>query len=329
MYNCSNQFPLNTATREPTVNDFTFVLNPAAGKGTGAKLLGILEKILHRRGVRHSIVLTEQPGDGTRLARKADSDIVVAVGGDGTINEVANGIFGTGKILGVVPAGSGNDFIKSASIPQDPAAAIELVLSGKPATIDVGTVLCSTDPLPALLPDDLEGRCFVNGVGIGFDAAVAVRTRQIRYLTGIPLYLLAVFQTLGRYKSPLFELKIDSRTEARKHLLVAVGNGRSAGGGFFLTPDAILDDGLLDVCLIDDVSVPTILKLLPRVLWGGHRNAKQVNFKRCKSIDIFSADRFYVHADGEIVGDRVRYVRIGIKEKAIPVISNFHVSARV
>ena len=303
------------------MSDFDFIVNPAAGQGAGGKLQGLLEKILRRRGVRYAMHLTERPGHATKLARTSSAQVVVAVGGDGTINEVANGLIGTEKQLGVIPAGSGNDFIKSANLSSNLTGALDQVLSGISRKIDIGIVVCSANAHPATVEGNPDARYFVNGIGIGFDAAVAVRTRQIRFLTGIPLYLAAVFQVLGRYKSPHFEIKSDAFQEEGRRLLIAVGNGTCAGGGFYLTPDAVIDDGLLDVCLIDDIPVATILRILPRVLWGGHRTAKQAKFKRCKTLNLSSSDTFYVHADGEIVGESVRHVGILIKHKALSVVT--------
>jgi diacylglycerol kinase (ATP) len=303
------------------MSDFDFILNPVAGQGAGGKLQGLLEKILRRRGVRYTMHLTEGPGHATKLARTSSAQVVVAVGGDGTINEVANGLVGSEKHLGIIPAGSGNDFIKSVNLSSNLTGALDQVISGNSSKIDVGMVVCSTNAHPVDVEGNPNARCFVNGIGIGFDAAVAVRTRQIRFLTGVPLYLAAVFQVLGRYKSPHFKITSDSFQEEGRKLLIAVGNGTCAGGGFYLTPDAVIDDGLLDVCLIEDIPVPTILRILPRVLWGGHRTAKQAKFRRCKELNLTSSDTFYVHADGEIVGDSVRNVGILIKHHALSVIT--------
>jgi diacylglycerol kinase (ATP) len=303
------------------MSELDFILNPAAGQGAARKLQGLLEKILRRRGVRYTMHVTEGPGDATKLARTSGAQVVVAVGGDGTINEVANGLIGSDKQLGVIPAGSGNDFIKSVNVSSNLTGAIDQVLSGRPRKIDVGMVVCSANAHPLIVEGNPSARCFINGIGIGFDAAVAVRTRQIRFLTGVPLYLAAVFQVLGSYKSPHFRITSDAFQEEGRRLLIAVGNGTCAGGGFYLTPDAVIDDGLLDVCLIDDIPVPTILRILPRVLWGGHRTARQAKFKRCKELNLSSSDTFYVHADGEIVGDSVRNVGILIKPQALSVIT--------
>lgn len=296
--------------------DFSFIINPAAGQGSAARMQGFLERILRRRGINHDMHLTQGPGEATVVARSVSARVVVAVGGDGTINEVANGLIGTEKQLGVIPAGSGNDFIKSVGIPKNPSGALESLLAGTPHRIDVATISCAGGEGN----DTPRERYFVNGVGIGFDAAVAVRTKQIRFLTGVPLYLAAVFQVLGRFRSPDFSITTDQGQIAGRRLLIAIGNGSCAGGGFYLTPDAVVDDGLLDVCLIEDIPVRTILKLLPTVLWGGHKKAKEANFMRSKRIEVRSPDKFYVHADGEIVGNQVRTVAVGLMPKGLTLV---------
>jgi len=302
------------------MSDFTFILNPEAGKGSAARVWRRLKPLIASSGIRYDFYQTESEGDALRLAEIAKGGCVVAVGGDGTVNEVANGLLGSGKVLGIIPAGSGNDLIKSVGIPVDTERAFDFLLSGERLVIDVGTVRCSGSD--NVLPDDdgTKSRFFVNGVGAGFDAAVAVRTRQIRFLSGTALYLLAVLQTLGKYDSPSYDIEFDGERRRSRNLLMAIGNGVCAGGGFFLTPGARVDDGLLDLCVIERASIPRILQLMPSAMRGKHGSAKEVNFYRAKEISISSETPFYVHADGEIVGRRVRNVQLGILPSSLTII---------
>jgi diacylglycerol kinase (ATP) len=302
------------------VNDITVILNPKAGQGAAAKLVSFLREGFQRRDAGYHMTMTSGPGHATELARSAKGSVVVAVGGDGTINEVVNGLVGTDKCLGIIPAGSGNDFIKSVKIPSNPSLALDRLFNDQRISVDIGTVECHQN-WPSPSGDGATSiRCFVNGVGVGFDAEVAAKTGEIRFLTGIPLYLLAVLRTLGRYRSPEFEIRIDEFRERARKLLIAIGNGRCAGGGFYLTPDARVDDGELDVCLVDDIPIPKILRLMPRVMRGNHHGIKQVNFQRGKEIDLASRDRFYVHADGEIVGRSVQRVEVRMLDWKLSVI---------
>ena len=245
---------------------------------------------------------------------------MVAVGGDGTVNEIVNGLVGTDRSLGIIPAGSGNDLSKSINLPTKLHEAIEVLLIGKVRPIDVGKVSCYGNTGLPLSAGNHHERYFVNGVGVGFDAAVAERTQTIKYLSGTVLYAMAVFQTIGRYKAPKFEISIDGKSRSSKYLLIAIGNGKCAGGGFYLTPEAKVDDGVLDLCLIDEMSVPRILNLMPRVMRGKHRGFGGVAFSRGRMIGIRSEDSFFVHGDGEMVGRHVNRVEIGLMDKVLNVI---------
>jgi diacylglycerol kinase (ATP) len=300
------------------MKQFTFIVNPAAGKGAGKNVFSSLLGELERRAASYEIVETTAPGHATEAARAASTPVVVSVGGDGTINEIANGIAGSTKSLGIIPAGSGNDFIKSVGIPRKPLQALQTLLQGVTRPVDIGTVRCTPRKEGG---GNFEPRLFVNGVGIGFDAAVAARTREIPFLSGTALYVLAVLQTLGKYAPPNFTIQFDDSSRETKGLLIAVGNGKCAGGGFYLTPDASVDDGLLDICSVDQKNIFQILSLMPRVMRGKHHNVPGVKFFKEKRLTISADEPFYVHADGEIVGVNVRRVEIGLHNSQLAVIS--------
>lgn len=288
-----------------------------AGKGKGGKILHRLKFEITKRQLDAEILISEKPGHATHLAATTTSAVVVAVGGDGTINEVANGLIGSSKVLGILPSGSGNDLIKSIGIPADFAGSFEKLLDARITQIDCATVQCSIKNLETVQ----QARYFLNGVGIGFDAAVAERTTRAKYLSGTTLYILAVFQTLGKYASPTFKTTFDSTSRVSKNLLIAIGNGCCAGGGFYLTPNARVDDGYLDLCMIDEISIPKILAIIPKVMKGKHQSEKEVTMGRAKVISVEASEPFYVHADGEIVGRSVNNVQMAIVEKGLKVIT--------
>ncbi|MEW6511926.1 MAG: diacylglycerol kinase family protein [Bacteroidota bacterium] len=300
------------------MSQYTVILNPIAGKGGGRKLIDPIRKEFEKRGVDYELVVTTGPGHATQAARDSGAPVVVAVGGDGTLNEVANGIAGSLKALGIIPAGSGNDFIKSVNIPANVRAALEILFAGRIREVDAGEVSCGGGKAG---PGNSPARLFVNGVGIGFDAAVAARTRQIRYLSGTTLYVTAVLQTLGRYEPPDFALSMDHTTEHSRNLLIAVGNGKCAGGGFYLTPDAEVDDGLLDICVVGEKTIPEILTLMPKVMRGKHHNVPGVKFFRERHLSVSSDASFFVHADGEIVGENVSTVTLGIRPRCLKILA--------
>jgi len=275
---------------------------------------------LKRRGVPGEIVETSHSENARDLARSAQSAVVVAVGGDGTVNEVANGLVGTNRILGVLPAGSGNDFRKAIDVPGNWRDALKVLLAEKTSNIDVGLVECSASPDASAVASNSHKRYFVNGVGVGFDALVADQTRKIKHLRGAALYVLAVLQTINKYKAPTFTVSIDGASSESRNLLIAIGNGRCAGGGFYLTPHARVDDGLLDICRIDNLSILKILNLMPKVMGANHLGSKGVSYANGRTILISSKGAFFVHADGEIIGENSHRVKTEIREKALNVI---------
>jgi YegS/Rv2252/BmrU family lipid kinase len=302
------------------MSDFSFIVNPKAAKGGAARLGERLQTELKARRLAAEIHLTERAGHATEIARRSSARVVVAVGGDGTINEVANGIVGTGRTLGIIPSGSGNDLVKSLDVPSAFDEALDTVLLGSTLQMDVGHVKCFKEG--AGFPDDIgrDGRYFVNGIGIGFDAAVAVRTAEIAYLRGVPLYLMAVFQTLGKYRPPEFTVAFEGGRRTFTGLLIAIGNGRCAGGGFYLTPRAEVNDGLLDLCMVNSLPIHRIIRLMPKVMGGAHEGDEDVVFARSRQAVVDGSTGFYVHADGEIVGRDVTRVEAYVCAERIPVL---------
>lgn len=307
---------------------YTVVVNPIAGNGRGARMIPLLKQRLDAAGSPYEIRQTHRAGEAVELTRDAQGEVIIAVGGDGTINEVANGM-AADKVLGIIPAGSGNDLIKSLGIPGKPLEALACLLDGKIVEIDLGRVQCggmSAEGRENVMSD----RLFTNGVGIGFDASVAIKKGEISYLKGTAVYVLAVFQTLRTYKAPTFSLRTNGYPATEKQLLLAaIGNGRCAGGGFYLTPEADPSDGLLDVTLIDNVPIRTILHLMPRVMRGKHLGHPVVKSLRSNHIVMESETPFNVHADGEIVGRGVNHVEVNIMQKRLKVVAGKELKQRI
>ncbi|MEO8168393.1 MAG: diacylglycerol kinase family protein, partial [bacterium] len=203
---------------------YSFIVNPKAGNGRTEKLVARLTSEIAIHQLDAEILVSQKPGHAIELASLSKGEIVIAVGGDGTVNEVANGIVGSSKVLAIIPSGSGNDMIKSLAIPNDFRGAFDLLMDGKIISMDCATVQCGASP----------PRYFLNGAGVGFDAAVAQRSLGITYLNGTLRYVVAVLQTLGKYRAPAYTIRLDSKTSVSRNLLIAIGNGRCAGGGFYL-----------------------------------------------------------------------------------------------
>lgn len=299
--------------------EYLFIMNPMAGKGAGARADAALEGMLKRSGLGYRVAYTEGPGHATQLARASKSRFVVAVGGDGTINEVVNGVAGTDHVMGVIPAGSGNDLIRSLGIPHAMERALQVLKAGRVEKIDVGKV--QTGRLTGGSIEYAPWRLFVNGLGIGFDGAVARRVSEITYLRGTLLYLAAVLQIVWKYRVPEMSLCVDDRKWTGREFLMAVGNGRSAGGGFYLTPEAEVADGWLDLMIIRSVAIRRILGIIPGVMGGKPVRRDFVRYLKLKTLEARSSDTFNVHADGEIVGRDVHGVRVAVEPGVLNVVT--------
>jgi len=299
-----------------SARSYFVIHNPTAARGGAAGVARRLEPVLDDSGVDYRIVSTETPRHAETLAEQAALegwDAVVAVGGDGTVQQVAAGLLrASGEAptipLGIVGVGNGNDFIKLLDLPpQQPEAAIRRVLAAEPRAVDVGRV---------------GTRYFTNGVGIGFDAQVAIEASKIRRLRGMPLYAWAVIKVLRSLRSPRIRLTLDGTTILDQPLtIVTVGNGACHGGGFWICPNARPDDGLFDVCVADAVSLPRLLRLLPNVMRGTHVHMPEVTVHRARHVHISSPDPLPMHADGEIFGDAIHEVSMEILPGRLTVLA--------
>ncbi|MFO7768174.1 MAG: diacylglycerol kinase family lipid kinase [bacterium] len=264
------------------------ILNPVAGRGRARKREPAVLQALCSAGMRVELLETEAPGHATELARRAHregAELIIAAGGDGTVHEVAQGVWGTDAVLGVLPLGSGNDFATSHRIPRDLEAAARVLTGGPVRVTDVGR---------------FGDRAYFNTMGIGFTVEVTAQSRRLKRLRGIPLYLAAVMKSFASYASIPLEIETPGFHRERPTYFITVAIGVCEGGGFHLTPDALTDDGLFDVCIVDHVSTPTALRILPRALKGTHTGHETVTMLRVPTIRISAPHDIFVHADGQL-----------------------------
>ena len=272
------------------------VANPSAGRGKAARLIPRVRAALASMGLDAKILTCADPSDPPLLARAAaeeGAEVVAALGGDGQVGACANGLMGTDAALAVIPAGSGNDFARNIGLdPKDPLAAVRLLADPVPSKIDVIGVKTSQGE-----------RSFVNVGGVGFDSEVTGLANRTRFpIGGTPKYVYSVFATLARFRPAGFRLELDGRERSMDGMLVAVGNGPAYGGGMRVLPEARLDDGALDVCVLGAVSKLGFIRAFPRVFKGTHVTHPAVSILRGSEVSI-SADRaFDVYADGERMG---------------------------
>ncbi len=280
------------------------IVNPVAGAHSTRRKWRLISKLLNRSGLSFDFVYTEGVGHAIELARAAASNgyrCLVAVGGDGTVNEVANGILHSSNAattaLGVVSTGTGSDFVRSVGIPRNYAAACSTLTSSKRLTIDVGLIEYQREG------KTLE-RFFVNAAGTGFDAAVVKETERLpKFFGGTIPYLGGLLRTLFVYKNKPVVVRADGEVESGRVLNVVVANGGYLGGGMHVVPQAELGDSLLDVAIIGDMGKLELLKELPKVYKGTHVNHPKFKMKKAASVTIESTEPMLVYADGELLGE--------------------------
>lgn len=280
------------------------IVNPVAGANATGRKWPRISRLLRHVGLSFDYQYTEGVGHAIELARAAASDgyrFLVAVGGDGTVNEVANGILSSTSsdvtTIGVVSTGTGGDFIRSVGIPRDYVTACSCLTTAGRLLIDVGVVQYQRG-------GKTFERFFVNSAGVGFDAAVAeISNRLPKYLGGTLPYLFSLLRSLAGYKNKSVVLKVGSRVEAKRVLSVVVANGRYFGGGMCVAPQAETDDGLLDVVTVGDMGKFELLRALPTIYKGTHIAHPKVSMERATKVTIESPDKFLVHTDGEFLGE--------------------------
>ncbi|MBA7654171.1 Diacylglycerol kinase [subsurface metagenome] len=279
------------------------IVNPAAGAGKTARKWPHIMAKLQNIDLRFDYDITEAPGHARELAKAAVAkgyELVVSVGGDGTINEVVNGLYDTGSIadimFGIIGTGTGGDYIRTIGIPRAHLAACQCLKKQRKITVDVGVAEYTVG-------DETVRRLFVNFAGMGFDAEI-VRATTLKYktLNATASYLAGLFSALVFYKNKAVTLHIDGETIEEKVCTVLLNNGKYGGGGMFAAPDADLSDGLLDVLIVGDLSKPDLLWSLPRVYRGTHLTHPKITLKKARDIEIRSDDSVFLQADGELLG---------------------------
>lgn len=297
------------------------IVNPNADLGRAWRLASDLRHIADEYGGADWSG-TVYPTHAMELARQAGEagyEMVVAVGGDGTVHEVVNGLMQLPEDrrprLGVVPLGSGNDFSKAAGINPSPYEALRKVFTGQPRRLDMGRMI------------DDRGRIeyWDNTLGLGFDATVTIRSRKLTYLRGFVMYFTAVLQTiLLNHEAAMLKFQSDQETWEERMLMLVVCNGPREGGGFMVAPDARPDDGIFHYAAVRKVSRPMMLRLLPEVMNGTHGRFRQVRMGQCKSMTVESDIPFILHTDGEIIygfGSNVHKLSIEILPQALEIIT--------
>ncbi|HEX7594427.1 MAG TPA: diacylglycerol kinase family protein [Anaerolineae bacterium] len=283
------------------------IVNPIAAHGTMAKRWAQVQEILRAENFEYDSALTERRGHASELARAAldaGYELIVAVGGDGTLNEVVNGMIRDGKAinphatLGVITSGTGADFVRTAGLPRDPlASARHLAHATQARVIDIGEIVYRADGKET-------HRYFANVVGMGFDGEVIERTERGGKRAGgtIP-YLTTLVAMIFSYQNKDVTLKVDDKTMQGRMNSVIACNGQYFGGGMRVGPNATLDDGKLDVIVLGDFSVAEVLMNTPKIYNGTHLSHPKVSEYRGTTVTVESKQRMLIEADGELIGE--------------------------
>jgi len=279
------------------------IVNPTSGRGSAAKLGSFIKQTLTNIGLDYELAVTQYPwhaAELSELAARRGFDVVVSAGGDGTANEVVNGLmFAQSQgmrhtSLGLLPVGSGNDLAAALELPMDLYAAAQVLKSGGRRWMDIG--FARSDNYP-------EGRFFCNCVGVGFDAAGSILARRITYVGGMLAYLIASIQTIFTYhaSAPTLKIDLDGVLSIQKSLMVSVMNGRRIGGGFLTAPNSRLDDGQFDLCIAQSVSQVRMFSLIPHFIKGTQSSQPEISMAHARNIKINALEgTMPIQMDGEI-----------------------------
>jgi diacylglycerol kinase (ATP) len=282
---------------------YLLIVNPTSGRGFAGRSLHEIEAEMKKHALDYDLVLTERPWHAADLAEKGARDgynAVVIASGDGTANEVLNGLMRARKAgfdktaMGQIAVGTGNDFAYGMGIPGGVETGCKILADDYRRRMDVGLVRGGDYP---------EGRYFGNGVGIGFDAATGFVAARIRWTRGLLLYLIAAIETIFvYYKAPTVRLVYDDQEVTLSSLMISIMNGRRMGGGFFFAPNGDPADGIFDLCIARAVSQLRIFQLIPYFMKGTQASQKEVTMAQAHKIVATAVNgTLPAHCDGETV----------------------------
>ena len=277
---------------------YTLIVNPTSGRGAAMKQLAKIESVLRERSLEYTIERAAKPMDAARIARAAaagQSQGIIAVGGDGTLFEIINGMIGSDVPLLFVSCGTGNDFVRTLKLPKDPVEALKCQLDAPTGRIDVGK---------------MNDFYFLNVAGTGFDVDVLRNAEKYKAkYTGLRTYLFGLFDAIRDFRPMTALVSFDDGPEEEVSFsILSIGNGRYIGGGMKAVPDAKLDDGLFDVVTVRPVSKPAIALLIALYIAGKHIAIGLGRLRRCRKLSIRHPG-MTVNLDGELFSaDSARFV---------------------
>jgi diacylglycerol kinase (ATP) len=282
------------------------IVNPYANRWKAKKRIPEIQAAFDKVNIEHVIVITTAPGQAieeARIAAEQGFDAVVAAGGDGTVNEVANGLAqaaGDGPTIpmAILPIGTGNDLSTMIGNPTDPQSIAQIVAAGKTRQIDLG---------------QCNDRYFTNNCAVAMEPLITIENVKIKLIKGNLRYIAALIKGLMKLKAWEMDVQWDDGSYSGPLFLLSVCNGPRTGGHFIMAPDASFDDGLFDFVMLPEVSKLTVMRLLPRLFNGSHVKDERVTYQRTRSLSVTSKPGTPIHADGEMIGEAVTTVAYSIK----------------
>lgn len=284
-----------------------FIVNPVSGNGKTLKIIPKIIDYLSKNQIKYEIVHTEYKNHAVEIAKQSKKNnnikMIVAVGGDGTLHEIVNGLYPSEIPLGYIPAGTGNDFAREMDIPRDPIQALKRVLKMQTKKIDLGKI---------------NDHYFINVTSMGFDGEVAKTANQskLKHIFGRLVYIYGIIKVLLTFRPKEITLVVDDKVIFYKNVwLIAIANNRFYGGGMEICPKAVNDDGEFDICVIKDLSHFQFLRLFPTIFSGKHINLPYVDTIRVKRIEVKTNEELTIQSDGEILGNislRLKIIKQGL-----------------
>ncbi len=269
---------------------YKIIANPVAGKGKAIALIDQVRLMLQERKAEFDFELTKAPGHAADIARSAAErgwEVVVSLGGDGTISEVISGLVGTGSALRIISCGRGNDIARSLGVPTDTEHAVNALLTGEKRRIDVGLE---------------RDQVFAHIAGVGFSAEVSSQANNMQKLRGPLAFLAATYKTLSRLKARQVRIELDDEVIETKVVSVTVSNMKYAGGGMVFAPNAVVDDGLFDVCIVRDIGKVSFALTFPQMYKDAGPKHPALSRHRSSSVKIFTENPMEKMFDGNING---------------------------
>jgi len=295
---------------------YLLIVNPEAGSRSTMKALPDIERLMRDRDADYEFHFTKERGHATELVKEigGDFDVIVSVGGDGTINEIVNGMPDINKPLGILPIGTGNDFARSCSMKMgDLESAVDVLLAHNVKKIDLGEV---------------NGRRFVNVMGMGFEGRANDIGKLLPFLHGTPKYLIAIGWSYLTYRRMPLKIKFNGLNLNEKVFLMSIGNGWNVGGGLQLTPKAKLDDGFFDICYVQNISRWRILQVFGKLYDGTAHEVEEMEAHQTNEITVSSEFPIPAHIDGESFDPVQKEFKIRLIPQAVEIIGNWSADSR-